>query len=130
MATNYISNSDGATIDPASESKQRDIETKLSELRESQPLYSLSVGPDYVIVTTTSRTLEEMGVTLVDNLKRITLLPDSVGIYWKDGVVTSNDAPLPDASIELDCTKDAIATREFVTASGTVKMQVVQEVLV
>ena len=127
MSTNYSSNKDGVTINPASEDKQRDVENKLEEIRVETKKHDLLGGPDYLTVTSVSKTLEELGVTLNAALTRITLLPDSVGIYWKDGVATSNDAPLPDACVEIDCTKSTIKTREFVTASGTIKMQFVQE---
>ncbi len=128
MSTNYSCNKDGVTINPASETKQRDIENKLEEIRVETKKHDLLAGPDYKIVTTTSRTLEQMGVTLNAALTRVTLIPDSIGIYWANGTATStSSAKLPDASIEIDCSKDTIATREFVVASGTVKMMVMQE---
>lgn len=89
--------------------------------------YSVLVGPDEIEVVTASKTLEELGVTLYANLKCLTLIPASVGIFWADGEATAGVNPLPSKGVEIKTTKTMASTREFVVASGTIKMQVVQE---
>lgn len=92
---------------------------------------TLLAGPDYATVTTSSQTLEELlGAAVDTDIMLVTLVPDSAGIFWADGVATSGSAPLPAGGIELNCRKTVMDTREFITASGTVKMFVVQEGLI
>ena len=102
------------------------IERLINAIESIEALNLLS-GPNYISVDTVSKTLVTLGITLNDNVKKVTLVPDGSGIFWKDGTVTVNDAPLPVGGVEITCRKNSIATREFIVASGTVKMQVVQE---
>jgi hypothetical protein len=112
MGDTYLSNNSDRRIDPAMER-------------------TLLAGPDYVTVTTSSQTLEELlGTALDDDITVITLIPVSAGIFWADGTATASSSPLPTGGIALGCRKAAIDTREFITASGTVKMAVVQEGLI
>lgn len=85
-------------------------------------------GPDYVSVTDTSATLATLlSTALQTGIKRLTLVPDSAGIFWNAGVATSSTAPLPSSGIELSVRKTYADTLQFITASGTVKMQIIQE---
>jgi hypothetical protein len=105
----YISKQNGRRVDPAIE-------------------HTLLAGPDYVSVTNTSKTLATLlGSALDTDITRVTLVPDSAGIFWADGTAEASSAPLPTGGIELNCRKAVMDTREFITASGTVKMFVIQE---
>jgi len=86
-------------------------------------------GPDYVSVTDASKTLATLlGTALQTNVKRITLVPDSSGIFWIAGTaVAATSAPLPSSGVELSVRKTYADTLQFITASGTVKMQIIQE---
>ena len=116
-------------IDPATEDLQRDIEETLEEIKTNVEGNSpdLLDGPQYVTVNTVSKTLEGLGITLQDNVKRVTIIPDGTGIYWADGTASSSSAPFPVGGLEIYCRKASIQGHEFVTASGTVNMQVLQE---
>ncbi len=89
--------------------------------------YSVFVGPDEIEVATASKTLEELGITLYANLKCLTLIPASAGIFWADGEATAGVNPLPSRGVEIKTTKIMASTREFIVVSGTIKMQVIQE---
>ena len=104
----YSSDSQGKRINPAQ-------------------ILNLLAGPDEITVTTTSQPLEDMGITLNSNLKRITLIPAGTGIFWADGTAIGGVNPFPSGGMEIECTSDKIATREFITSAGTVKMSVIQE---
>lgn len=84
-------------------------------------------GPYEVEVTTESKSLEELGITLHNNLEYLTLIPAGVGIFWADGEATTGINPFPSSGAEIKIVKEAASTREFVTTSGTIKMQVIQE---
>ncbi|KKK51746.1 hypothetical protein LCGC14_3111850, partial [marine sediment metagenome] len=55
--------------------------------------YTTFIGPDEIEVVTTSKTLEELGVTLYDDLRCLTLIPISAGIFWADGEATAGVNP-------------------------------------
>lgn len=89
---------------------------------------NLLSGPDLISVTTTSSTLATLlSATLNKSLKQLTLIPVGAGIYWKQGTVTSNDAELPSNGISIACKKDVADKLQFIVASGTIDMQVLQE---
>lgn len=89
--------------------------------------YTTFIGPDEIEVVTTSKTLEELGVTLYDDLRCLTLIPISAGIFWADGEATAGVNPFPLKGAEMKIAKTLAATREFIVSSGTIKMQVIQE---
>lgn len=104
----YISNNTGQRIDPAVQC-------------------DLLAGPNEIEVSDTlSKTLEDMGITLDDNLKKITILPRYAGVFWADGVAVEDVCPLPAGGVTIDCSKATISTRQFI-AKKPIKMTIVQE---
>ena len=88
----------------------------------------LLAGPDEIEVDDTiSKTLETMGITLEDSLKKITLLPRYAGVFWADGVAIEDVCPLPAGGVTIDCSKDTISTRQFIAKKKPIKMSVIQE---
>ena len=81
---------------------------------------SILAGPDEVEVITISKTLEELGITLHDDLKYLTLIPVSAGIFWADGEATVGVNPFPSQGAEIRITKSTGSTREFIVASNTI----------
>lgn len=105
----YLSNNTGQRIDPAIQC-------------------DLLVGPDEIEVSEVeSKTLENMGIVLDDNLKKITLLPRYAGIFWADGIAIEDVCPLPAGGVTIDCSKAMISTRQFITEKKPIKMSVIQE---
>lgn len=100
--------------------------TKLDSLI-AQQCTDLLAGPEEVTVTTSTSTLTELELTLNDNLKKITLIPASSGIYWANGSATAGTNLLPAIGVEIICSKTIISAYEFVVSSGTIKLQVIQE---
>lgn len=105
----YLSNNTGQRIDPVVQC-------------------DLLVGPDEIEVSEAeSKTLENMGIILDNNLKKITLVPRYAGIFWADGEAKKDICPLPAGVISIDCSKDTISTRQFITDKKPIKMSVIQE---
>ncbi len=105
----YLSNNTGQRIDPVVQC-------------------DLLAGPDEIEISETeSKTLEDMGITLDANLKKITLIPRCAGIFWADGEAKKDVCPLPAGVVSIDCSKDAISTRQFISNKKPIKMSVIQE---
>jgi len=105
----YVSNNTGQRVDPAVQC-------------------DLLAGPDEIEVSDTlSKTLEDLGITLDDNLKKITILPRYAGVFWADGVAVEDICPLPAGGVTIDCSKTTISTRQFITKNKPIKMSIVQE---
>jgi len=105
----YLSNNTGQRIDPVVQC-------------------DLLAGPDEIEVSETeSKTLEEMEIVLDNNLKKITLLPRYAGIFWADGIAQKDVCPLPAGGVSIDCSKNTISTRQFISNKKPIKMSVIQE---
>lgn len=105
----YLSNNTGQRIDPVVQC-------------------NLLAGPDEIEVSETeSKTLKDMGIVLDANLKKITLIPRHAGIFWADGEAKKDVCPLPAGVISIDCSKDIISTRQFISNKKSIKMSVIQE---
>ena len=133
--------SDGLTrkrISPASENLQREIRQILQAIQEGggsggslegvAPAYNILTGPNQVTVTTTSKTLKDLGITWKGNLRRVTLIPEGTNIYWANGGTAKSGVNLlPLAALEIDCSKAVIEKFEFVMSSSTQSLTVIQE---
>lgn len=87
-------------------------------------------GPDFVSVDTTAtgKTLATLlGEALNTGLKKLTLVPASAGVFWKDGNVAVTDSPVPTGGVELNIGKTQADTLKFIANSGTIGMMVYQE---
>ena len=105
----YVSNNTGQRITPAVQC-------------------DLLAGPDEIEISVTeSKTLVQMGITLNDSLKKITLLPRYAGVFWADGIAIRDVCPLPAGGVAIDCSKDTISTRQFISDKKPIKMSVIQE---
>ena len=118
---------DRTRINPASEELQMAILQAVRQSSGEGAGYNLLSGPDEVTVTTASHTLGELGISWNAGVKRVTLIPEAIGISWARGVAVSGINPFPWAAIEMDITYDRVKDLEFITASGIVAMTVVQE---
>ena len=90
----------------------------------------LLAGPDEIAVddTANGKSLATLLGKAVDGeLNTLTLLPAAAGIFWACGNATAAVNPLPAGGIELHLTKTKADALRFITASGTVKMSVLQE---
>lgn len=105
----YLSNNTGQRISPAIQC-------------------DLLAGPDEVEVNESeSKTLEEMGITLDENIRKITLLPRYAGIFWANGIAKKDICPLPAGGVTIDCSKVTISTRQFISQKKPIKISVIQE---
>jgi len=105
----FISNNTGSRIDPAIQC-------------------DLLAGPDEIEVSANeSKTLEQMGIILEDNVRKITLLPRNAGIFWANGVAIKDVCPLPAGGVSIDCSKESISVRQFISNKKLIKMSVTQE---
>ena len=96
--------------------------------------YDVLAGPTEVSVTTTTATLAALlaaaspAGALDDGLHVLTLIIQGAGVAWANGaaaVAATND--LSAGTHELRIQADNAALLQFICASGTVKMSVVQE---
>ncbi len=126
-STNYVSRKDGETIDPATADLQREVRELLEHIKTSNAELDLLAGPDVAIVNATSTTLHDLGVEIEPNIRRIILIPHATAIFWADGTATTGSTDMLTTQIELNVSFDTISTREFIVASGTINLYVIQE---
>lgn len=108
--------------------RDADIIKELETLNvNNRDCLNLLAGPNEVEVTNESKTLEELGITLHDDLRCLTLIPVDVGIFWASGAAMAGANLFPSSGAAISIIKATASTLEFIVSSGTIKMQVVQE---
>lgn len=88
------------------------------------------LGDSVVTVDATAggKTLETLlGTALQANLERLTLIPSSPGIYRSLGGTPSITTGQVPAVFQVDITKSVADTYKFITGTGSITMQVIQE---
>lgn len=88
-------------------------------------------APAVVTITTGSQTLADLmtaaGASVGASLKRLTLKPQDPGIYWNSGAAATTSTATLNEAVEMGCDKAAADALQFIVASGTVKLEIVQE---
>ena len=98
--------------------------TRALRVAEKATLLGLST----VTVEAASKTLAELGVTVHERIKRLTLVPAAAGVFWARGAAATSDGPwLPAGGVELAAEKAQADALQFLAAEGTAAMLVVQE---
>ena len=87
----------------------------------------LLAGPDEVAVTNVSQTLAQLlGVALDTDIKSISLVIQTAGVSWADGVAVAGVNNLPAGILSIEGTKAQLDTRQFIS-TGSVNVSVIQE---
>lgn len=96
---------------------------------DAMPATSVLAGPTKVTVDNTAngKTLATLlGAALNADLKVLTLIPASVGIYWAAGNASAASAWMPAGGVEITTAKTAADAFKFYAAAN-IEMVVVQE---
>jgi hypothetical protein len=100
--------------------------------RTSQGAWGLipaqTIQIDKVTVTNASKTFAELGVTISPQLMRISIQPATTGVFWAMGTATTSSPQLFNGFSNFICTGASLTTMEFIVASGTIEMTIVQEI--
>ncbi len=82
-----------------------------------------------IVVTTATKTLEQLGLTVVNGMVKLTIIRISgTTIYWNFGAAaTTSTAPVPSGGASFGSDPVNVGLLQFIVASGTEDMTVIQE---